>query len=142
MRDRDRLLAAVSAAQLMTGLAGVVVAWKRRHAYDFLFLHGRTDRVARDALWMGTALSAPAPMLAAQAFATARLARGSSEAARLVLGGLGATMIAGYLGESLVRRRLQPSNWDRVDSPVAAAGLGLAAAMAAVAFVRARRGQG
>jgi hypothetical protein len=43
-------------------------------------------------------------------------------------------MVAGYLGESLVRMRLRPSNWDRVDSPIAAAGLGLAALMAAVAF--------
>ena len=39
------LLAAVSAAQLGAGLLGLVVAVRRRHAYDFLFLHGHADHV-------------------------------------------------------------------------------------------------
>ena len=41
--------------------------------YDFLFLHGHPDHVARDTVFMGTAFSAPATMLVAQAVATARL---------------------------------------------------------------------
>jgi hypothetical protein len=132
--NRDRLLAAVSLAQLGVGLTGLVVAVRRRHAYHFLVLRGRPEHVVRDAFSMGTALSAPAPMLVTQGVAAARVLRGSTDRDRLVLGGLGAAMVAGYLGESLVRARLRPSNWDRVDSPVAAAGLGLAALMAAVAF--------
>jgi hypothetical protein len=129
----DRLLAAASAAQLAVNVAGLVVALKRRRAYDFLVLHGRPENVARDAIWMGTALSAPAPMLVAQSWAITRLRRDASDRERLVLGGLGAAMIGGYLGEALVRKRLRPSGWDAVESPVAAAGLALAATMAVVA---------
>jgi hypothetical protein len=124
------LLASVSATQLGAGLLGLLVALKRRHAYDFLFLHGRADHVARDALFMGTALSAPAPMLVIQAIATARLLRGARGHDDVVLGTLGAAMVAGYLGESLVRRRLQRSGFDTLESPLAVAGLTLAAAMA------------
>jgi hypothetical protein len=137
--SRDRLLALVSTAQLVTGILGLAIALKRRHAYDFLMLHGRRDKVARDALTMGTALSAPAGMLGAQGVAAARLLRTSSDPARLVLGILGAAMTGGYLGESLVRRRLHPSNWDGVESPVVVAGLGLSAAMAVIAFAGRRR---
>ena len=124
------LLAAVSAAQLGAGLLGLVVALKRRHAYDFLFLHGRADRVARDALFMGTALSAPAPMLITQAVATVRLMRGARGHDDVVLAALGGAMVAGYLGEALVRRRLQPSGFDRLESPLAVAGVTLSAGMA------------
>jgi hypothetical protein len=138
-RRNDRFLAAVSAAQLATGIAGLLVALKRRHPYDFLMLHGRSDTIARDALWMGTALSAPGPMLALQGWAATRLLRGSSGPERSVLGTLGATIVGGYLGESLVRRRLRPSRWDPVESRVAVAGITLAATMAVVAFPGRRR---
>jgi hypothetical protein len=124
------LLAAVSAAQLGAGLLGLIVALRRRHAYDFLFLHGSADHVARDALFMGTALSAPAPMLLAQAVATARLVRSTRRRGEVVLGTLGATMVAGYLGEALVRRRLQRSGFDPLESPLAVVGVTLAGAMA------------
>ncbi len=130
--DRDRLLSAVSAAQLAVGLVGTGIAVRRHHAYDVPLLHGRPENVARDSLTMGTALSAPAVMLVTQGLAIARLVRGSSKPARLVLGGLGATMVAGYLAESHVRRRLRPSSADRFETPLAVAGIGLAAAMAAL----------
>lgn len=98
--------------------------------------------MVRDALSMGTALSAPSPMLVAQGVAAARVLRGPAgrefDRERLVLGGLGAAMTFGYLGESLVRRRLRPAHWDRVDSPIAATGVGLAALMAVVAFTNRR----
>src|SRR5262249_22701561 len=58
---------------------------------------------------------------------------------RLLLGGLGAAMVGGYLGEALVRRRLRSGGWDRVETPIAGAGLMLAAAMAAVWFVDRQR---
>jgi hypothetical protein len=141
---RDRLLAAVSALQLTVGLAGLLVAVRRRHSWHFLFVRGRPENTLRDALSMGTALSAPSPMLIAQGVATARLLRRPSEGERdrsrerLVLGGLGVAMTFGYLGESLVRRRLRPAHWDRVDSPIAATGVGLAALMAVVALAHRR----
>jgi hypothetical protein len=138
--DRDRSLSAVSAAQLATGVVGMAVALKRHHPYDAPLLHGRPDNVARDALVMGTALSAPGVMLAAQGWAIARLLRGSLHPARLVLGGLGATMVAGYFAERLVRHRLHPSSWDALESPLVATGIALAAAMAVLGLVS-RRGQ-
>jgi hypothetical protein len=128
--SNTRLLARVSAAQLGAGVLGLLVAVKRRHAYDFLFLHGRADRVGRDALFMGTALSAPAPMLVIQTVATARLLRGASGHDDVVLGTLGAAMVGGYLGEALVRRRLRRSGFDTLESPIAMAGVTLAAMMA------------
>jgi hypothetical protein len=37
---RSRLLAAVSVAQLATGVAGMAVALRRRHPYDLFWMHG------------------------------------------------------------------------------------------------------
>ena len=48
--------------------------------------------------------------------------------------------MAGYLGERLVRRRLRPSGWDAVETPLVVAGIGLAGAMAALASQVERRG--
>jgi hypothetical protein len=50
--------------------------------------------------------------------------------AERLLAELGAVMVAGYLTERLVRRRLLPSDWDAAESSVAAAGMSLAAVMA------------
>jgi hypothetical protein len=136
--DHDSLLAAVSAAQLALGVTGLAVAVRRDHAYDFLVLHGNPERVARDALSMGTALSAPMPMLVLQGVATLRLRRSMPGPDRAVLGILGGAMTFGYLGESLVRTRLRPAHWDRVESPIAVIGLGLAATMAALAWLAPR----
>jgi hypothetical protein len=131
-RSPTRTLAAVSAAQLAAGLIGLGLALKRRRAYDFLFLHGRAEHVGRDALWMGTAFSAPAAMLVTQGAATARLLRDPDARSALVLGMLGAAMVPGYLGEALVRQRLRRSGYDPVESPVVIAGVTLAAVMAAL----------
>jgi len=127
------LLVAVSATQLGCGLAGAAVAIARRRAYDLPLLHGDPARVRRDAACMGTALSAPAPMLLTQAGATVILARRPDRRAYATLGWLGAAMVPGYLGEALVRRRLTRAGWDRLESPLAAAGLALAAGMVALA---------
>jgi pimeloyl-ACP methyl ester carboxylesterase len=136
---RSRLLAAVSVAQLATGVAGMVVALRRRHPYDVFWLHGPTDAIARDTILKGTALSAPVSNLLVQAAVAAVVARRPSRGAARALGGLGALQVAGYLGEQLVRRRLRPSGWDRVETPLAVAGIGLAAAMAALGWQAARR---
>jgi hypothetical protein len=69
-------------------------------------------------------------MLAAQAWAIARLARGPSDGARRTLGALGVTMLVGYPIEREVRRRLRPGGFDAVETPIAFAGTALAAAMA------------
>ena len=129
---RSRLLAAVSVAQLATGVAGMVVALRRRRPYDVFWMHGRADAIARDTIVKGTALSAPVSNLVVQAVLTAVVARRPSRGAARALGGLGALQVAGYLGERLVRRRLRPSGWDALESPLAAAGLGLAGVMAAL----------
>jgi pimeloyl-ACP methyl ester carboxylesterase len=129
---RNRLLAAVSVAQLATGIAGMVVALRRRHPYDVFWMHGTTDAIARDTIVKGTALSAPLSNLLVQAALTAVVARRPNRGAARALAGLGALQVAGYLGERLVRRRLRPSGWDRVETPLAIAGIGLAAAMAAL----------
>ena len=129
---RDRLLVGVSAAQLATGVVGMVVALRRRHPYDLWWMHGSTDALGRDVLAKGTALSAPVSMLVTQAALTAVAARRPSRRVAQALGGLGATMVAGYLGERLVRRRLRPAGWDAVESPLLVAAIGLAACMAAL----------
>jgi len=129
MTDR-RFLAAVSVAQLASGVGGMALAIRRRRAFDLPFWRGRDSAVARDSLLLGTALSAPVVMLGAQACATAALLRQPSATAERVLGGLGAVMVAGYLAERLVRRRLLPSGWDAAESSVVTAGMGLAAVMA------------
>jgi hypothetical protein len=128
----SRLLAAVSVAQLATGAAGMVVALRRRHPYHVLWMRGRSDAIARDTILKGTALSAPVSNLLLQAAVTVRVARRPTRGAARALAGLGALQVAGYLGERLVRRRLRPSGWDPVESPLALAGLALAGAMAAL----------
>jgi transposase InsO family protein len=129
---RDRLLAGVSAAQLATGLVGMVVGVRRRHPYDVFWMHGSADAIGRDVLTKGTALSAPVSMLITQAALTAMVARRPTRRVAQALGGLGATLVAGYLGERQVRRRLRPSGWDAVESPLLVAAIGLAASMAAL----------
>ena len=123
----------VSAGQLACGLAGLVVAMRRRYAYDIPFFKGSPDKVGRDALLLGTAYSAPAAMLVTQAVSIAALARREDQRAAWALRGLGAMMVPGHLIERQVRRRLTRAGWDRFESPLVAAGLGLASVMAATA---------
>lgn len=124
-----RALVAVSSAQLAAGLAGQLVALRRRRNYDVGFMKGSPDHVGRDSLWAGTAYSAPSYMLAAQAWATARLRRAPDDGARRLLGMLGVVMVPGYLMERHGRAHLRPGGRDPVETPVVLAGLGLAAAM-------------
>jgi hypothetical protein len=136
--DDDRALAAVSAAQLTCGVGGMALALGRRHAFDIPFWRGQESAVGHDCVLMGTALSPPVVMLGAQAGAITVLVRRPSRGARRLLGGLGAAMVAGYAAERLVRRRLSPAGWDTAESPVIAAGIGLAAAMAVIGLRPAR----
>lgn len=138
------VLVVVSALQLAVGVVGEVVALRRRTAYDFtpLGLRGEPAHVGRDSLALGTGLSAPVVMLAAQGMAIRRLAIGPSRAAGRCLGVLGAGMVAGYLGERGVRRRLTVAGWDPVESSVSLVGVVLSLAMAGVSVVAEAHGGG
>jgi hypothetical protein len=128
-RGTERRLVGVSLAQLACGLTGMSVAIRRGHAYDVGFLKGTPERVARDSIFSGTALSAPVTMLATQAVLTTVVATRGSARAAAGLQVLGALMVSGYLAERLVRHRLGRRGWATFESPLLAAGLGLAVAM-------------
>ena len=134
--DRARTLAVVSATQLGAGVAGMVVALRRGHPYDVFWMHGQPDAIARDTLFKGTALSAPVSTLVTQAALTAVMARRPSRRAAQGLRIVGLTMVAGYLGERLVRHRLRPASWDTLESPLIIAALGLSVGMAALGNLR------
>jgi hypothetical protein len=128
-RRSRRALVAVSLAQLVCGLTGMAVAIRRGHAYDVGFLKGMPGRVARDSILSGTALSAPVTMLTAQAALTTAVSARDSARAVIGLRVLGALMASGYLAERLVRHRLSRRGWDRLESPLVIAGVGLSVGM-------------
>ena len=138
-------LVAVSGAQLALGLAGMVVALRRRRQYDVWLPFGldvplragSPQHVVRDALWAGTAYSAPVPMLLAQGWSLGRLTAGPDPRAARDLAVLGSMMVPGYLVERWGRTSLR--RWDPVETPLVAVSLGLAAAMIPLA-VRSARG--
>lgn len=128
-------LAAVSAGQLASGVAGMVIALRRVHPYDVFWMHGRPEAIVRDTLFKGTAfkgtaLSAPVSTLVTQAALTAAMARRPSRRVAQGLRIVGVTMVAGYPGERLVRQRLRPSGWDALEPPLIVAALRLSAGMA------------
>ena len=120
-------LVALSSAQLCAQLAGLAVAVRRRRNYDVGVLRGSPEHVVRDALWAGTAYSAPVYLLAAQLWATSRLRRWPDDGARRLLGMLGVLYAPGYLSERYVRGHLR--RFDALETPVVVASIGLAAAM-------------
>jgi hypothetical protein len=122
-------LVALSSGQLCAQLAGLLVAVRRRRNYDVGFLRGSPEHVVRDAVWSGTAYSAPVYLLAAQLWATARLRRRPDDGARRLLGMLGVLYAPGYLSERYVRRHLRPAELDPVETPIVIASIALAAAM-------------
>ena len=125
-----RRLVAVAATQLAAQAAGHVVALRRRRYFDVPFMTGSPDHLVRDWLWFGTAFSAPSYMVAAQAWAIARLLRGPDDTARWVLTWLGTGMTFGYLSERMVRERISPGGFDPVETPIVAVGWSGAIAMA------------
>lgn len=139
VEDRTQLLAAVSAAQLASGVAGMVVALRPCHPYDMFWMHGQVEQMARHTSFRGTALSAPVSNLVFQTALTAVVAARPSRRAQQALGALGALWVAGYLGERLVRQRLGRSGWERLESPLLVVAIGLAVAMAALGLGGSRR---
>jgi hypothetical protein len=139
-RRSERALVGVSLAQLACGVTGMAVAIRRGHAYDVGFMRGTPETVARDSLLSGTALSAPATMLAAQGVLVALVGTRGSARAATGLQVLGVLMTGGYLAERLVRHRLGRRGWETLESPLAAAGVGLSVGMSLLANrARARR---
>lgn len=107
----------------------MVVALRRHHPYDVFWMHGQPDQIVRDTIFKGTALSAPVSNLLTHATLTAVVARRPSRRGEQALGGLGALLVAGYLGERLVRQRLRPSGWEALESPLLVVAIGLAMAV-------------
>jgi hypothetical protein len=130
--NRRQALVVVSGAQLLAGIAGQALAVRRRLAFDIALIswRGGRDRVAHDTWLLGTGLSAPMTMLAAQAAATVRLAMRPDPLAVRMLGLLGSAMVGGYLVEREFRAAMKPSGWVRTVTPVVVAGAGLAPVMA------------
>jgi hypothetical protein len=126
---RRSVLVSVASAQLALQLAGLAVALRRGRFYDVGFMRGSPERIRRDAVWAGTAFSAPTTMLAAHTWAIRRLRSRPDDGARRVLGLLGVAYGPGYLSERFVRASLRPGGWDRVETPLVAAAIGLAVAM-------------
>jgi hypothetical protein len=120
-------LVSLSSAQLAVQAVGLVVAVRRRRNYDVGFMRGSPAHVVRDELWAGTAYSAPLYFIAAQWWATARLRRQPDDGARRLLGMLGVLYGPGYLSERYVRAHLR--RFDPLETPVALASVGLAAAI-------------
>jgi hypothetical protein len=129
-------LVAVSAAQLGAGVTGQVVALHDQRPFDVpIGWRGRPERIGHDSWLLGTGLSAPVIMLVAQAGVTGSLARRPSRWATRTLGILGTAMVGGYLLEKEFRAAMAPSGFDPVITPIAAAGVGLAVAMAAIGLL-------
>jgi hypothetical protein len=126
---RRRVLVAIASAQLAAQVAGLAVALRRGRYYDVGFMRGSPERIRHDAIWSGTAYSAPVTMLAAQLWAIRRLRSRPDDVSRRVLGLLGVLNAPGYLSERSVRAHLRPGGWDPVETPLIATALGLAVAM-------------
>ena len=139
--DTDRRLAAVSTAQLLSGLAGLPIAIRRQLPSNpvFVDIPFPTAHIARDSVLFGTARSAPGIMMVTQAAATASLVTSPGPRARKMLGVLGAIMVFGYLVER--DSPLWPGHGGRLDTPLYAVGLAGALAMARMGLRRPENGR-
>ena len=113
MNKLNRRLMLASVCCLLSASAGTVLAIRRHLPAEFADLMYRED-VAKEFFWMGTALSAPFPLLLGQLVLTGCLVRGG----RIGKVGLrGLTMLAGcytlgQLGEPIVRRVFKVSTFE------------------------------
>jgi hypothetical protein len=126
---RRTVLVAVASAQLTVQLVGLTIALRRGRYYDVGFMRGSAERIRHDAVWSGTAYSAPVTMLATQLWAIRRLRARPDDVSRRVLGLLGVLNAPGYLCERSVRAHLRPGGWDPVETPLVATAIGLAVTM-------------
>jgi hypothetical protein len=122
-----RLLAAVSAAQLMLGLAGLAKALRSRGSFDIGIMRGSPATIDRDQWVTGTSLSAPGLMLILQTLSTVGLFTQHRQAALRSLMVLGVIMSLGYPAEREVRRAWR--HWETPNTPLTAAAEVLAVMM-------------
>jgi hypothetical protein len=87
----------------------MALAIRRHHAFDIPFWRGQPSAAGRDCVLIGTALSAPVVMLAAQAWAISAVLRRPHAAAERTW-----------------------AVWDTAETPVVVAGMSLATAMALI----------
>ena len=126
---RRTVLVAIASAQLAAQVAGLVIALRRGRFYDVGFMRGSPERIRHDAIWSGTAYSAPVTMLTAQLWAIRRLGARPDDVSRRVEHAQEPEHAPGYLSERSVRAHLRPGGWDPVETPLIATALGLAVAM-------------
>jgi hypothetical protein len=134
--ERGRLLAVVSAAQLLTGVAGLAIAARRTLPADPVGVHLNVprDHIVRNSVVLGTGQSAPILMMAPQLWATLRVARRGDSVAARTLGYLGTAMVGGYLVER--GSPLWPGHRDGLATSVYLAGLAGSLAMAGLGLRR------
>lgn len=137
-----KALAAVSAAQLALGLAGLRKALRDRTSYDVWKLKGDPRHIERDHWVAGTNLSAPGVMLVLQGLATlGLLIPERRKTAAKTLGILGAIMTGGYPGERSVREAWRGKSSDKAMVTITAAATVLAVLMALLGWREVRRQQ-
>ncbi|MBI1377868.1 MAG: hypothetical protein GC157_10355 [Frankiales bacterium] len=124
---RHRLLGVVAGLQVATAFVALRYAVERELSMDALGVRREGRDIARDAWFIGTGITPPLVMMAAQATAGSVVMRRPSAPASRVLGALGAVMAAGYLLERESRSAL--TRWDPRLTPLTAAGVALTAPM-------------
>ena len=120
-------LVALSTAQLALGLRGLRVALRDGVPADAPLIRRRRDRMRSEQWIVGTGLSAPGGMMAAQLAFTAALVVRPSRRAAGALGVLGAAMAIGYLIEAGFARAVRHP--DRLRAPLLLGGFILAVGM-------------
>lgn len=131
-----KLLAAVSAAQLMLGLAGLAQALRSRGSFDIGIMRGAPATIDRDQWVTGTSLSAPGLMLILQTLSTFGLFTQHRQAAARSLMVLGVIMSLGYPAEREVRRAWR--HREMPNTPLTAAAEVLAVMMVVLGHLRTR----
>jgi prolipoprotein diacylglyceryltransferase len=124
-----KLLATLSAAQLVVHLQAAHTGIRHRVPMDLPFAKGDPDTVARDMWRTGSGMAAPWPLLALHAAGATALFTRDRLWLRRAMGGLGVWYVVFYLLERNVREAFRRPN-ER--TPSHATAVGLSAAMAAV----------
>jgi hypothetical protein len=132
-----KVLASVSLVQLIVQLAGARKALRDQIPYDLPLMQGKAENIARDLWTIGSRLSAPGPLLAAQAAGTVLLLVRPRPWLREAIGYLGAVYIPGILSERVTRESFRHPN--REITPLTASALGLSIAMALLGLAGRKR---
>jgi hypothetical protein len=135
-----KILAAVSVAQLLIQVVSARKAIRDQVPYDTPFGRGKPENVARDMWSQGSGMSAPWPVLAAQAAGTLVLFGKHPSWVGKALGWLGGSYIYGYLSERSVRASFRHP--EMKTTPLTVLGTVLSIAMALLGLARRERPSG